>query len=250
MIRRSTLARGVTATLVSVAALAGATATTTSAGAYSSTATCASVVQLVARGSNETAGTPSGNVYSSGGLGRMSGIASAVASGKSTSVRTAGLNYPATIGWGGTAYLGSLNTGRDRLAAEIRRLASLCPSSKLVLIGYSQGAHVIGDVMSNSNPEGLTSTQRSKVAAVFLTGDPVRRPNEPHNRGTGAGGGVLIDRGAGQMSSLGSRIQSYCYYGDNVCDAPRAASNGATIHGSYGNSTLRSYAASFILSKL
>lgn len=251
MIRRTARVRAAALAAAALSALALQAGAAAPASAYTSPNKCASIVQLVVRGSNETAGTSvSGNVYTSGGLGRMAGIASSVASGHGGSVRTAGLNYPATIGWGGLAYLGSLNTGRDRLAAELKRLTNDCSNTRFVLIGYSQGAHVIGDVMSNSNPEGLSSTVRGRVKAIFLTGDPVRRPYEPHNRGSGIGGGVLIDRGAGQMSGMGSRIISYCYKGDNVCDAPHATSNGATIHGSYGNATLRSYATSFILGKI
>lgn len=252
MIRRLTRGR-VAAVLVAATAVAAHTAAAAPATAYSSSATCASVVQLVVRGSNEAAGsTVVGNVYSSGGLGRMSGVASTAAAGASRSVRTAGVAYPAAIGIGGLAYLSSMNTGRDRLAAEMRRLTSLCSTSRFVLIGYSQGAHVIGDVMSNSNPEGLSLTVRNRVSAIFLTGDPVRRYNEPYNRGSGLGGGFLANRGAGQMSGMGSRIISYCYKGDWFCDyAHRAAYNDAmTIHGSYGNTSIRTYGSNFILSKI
>lgn len=253
MSRRLAMGRVTAFVAAAVSALALQAGTAAPASAYKSTATCASVVQLVVRGSGEAAGSGQvGNIYTSGGQGRMAGVASSVASGTSRSVRTAGLAYPATIGWGGFSYLSSLNTGRDRLAAELRRLTSLCSSTRFVLIGYSQGAHVIGDVMSNSNPEGLSSTVRGRVVAIFNTGDPVRRYGESYNRGTGLGGGVLIDRGAGQMSGMGTRIRSYCYKGDYVCDYDHRASynTAMAIHGSYGNSSIRTYGSNFILSRL
>ena len=249
MTLRSTLTR-----TLACAVLVGGTVAAQSlpASATASSATCANVIQIVARGSNETAGTGgTTNVYSSGGLGRMSGIASSVASGTTKTVRTVGLKYPAAIVTWSDGYVSSLLTGRSRLASELNRLASLCPSSRTVLIGYSQGAHVIGDVTSNSNPNGLSTAAKSRIAAVFLTGDPSRRYGEPFNRGTGTGGGFLGNRAPGQLSGLGSRIISYCYKGDVFCDFAHVdLANGSTIHGSYGNTTLRSYASSFIRSKI
>lgn len=247
------LRSSLTRTLAVVALVAGAAATqAVPASATSSTATCANVIQIVARGSNEAAGSGgTTNVYSSGGLGRMSGTASLVSSRTTKTVRTVGLKYPAAIITWNDGYVSSLLTGRSRLAAELNRLASLCPSSKTVLIGYSQGAHVIGDVTSNSNPNGLSASAKSKIAAVYLTGDPVRRAGESHNRGTGQGNGFLPVRGKGQMSGLGSRIISYCYKGDYFCDfAHKDPNNSIKIHESYNNSGLNSYAAGFITGKL
>lgn len=244
--------RRVLAAAAVVAAAVATQAAAVPASATSSTLTCANVITIVARGSDEAAGTGgTTNVYSSGGLGLMSGVAGKVTGGTSKSVRTVGLKYPATIGFGGLAYFSSLDTGKARLAAELNRLATLCPSSRTVLIGYSQGAHVVGDVTSNSNPNALSTRAKSRIAAVYLTGDPVRRPYESHNRGTGIGGGVLVDRGAGQMSGLGSRILSYCYKGDWACDAPhKDPTRSAAIHTSYGNSTLNTTYGTWIVGKL
>ena len=230
--------RRVLAAAAVVAAAVATQAAAVPASATSSTLTCANVITIVARGSDEAAGTGgTTNVYWTGG--------------PSKSVRTVGLKSPATIGFGGLAYFSSLDTGKARLAAELNRLATLCPSSRTVLIGYSQGAHVVGDVTSNSNPNALSTGAKSRIAAVYLTGDPVRRPYESHNRGTGIGGGVLVDRGAGQMSGLGSRILSYCYKGDWACDAPhKDPTRSAAIHTSYGNSTLNTTYGTWIVGKL
>lgn len=236
-----------------VTATVGAQSLAAPASATSSTATCASVITIVARGSNEAAGTGgTTNVYSSGGLGRMSGVASRVTSGTTKSVRTVGLKYPAAIIAWGDNYVSSLLTGRSRLAAELNRLATLCPGSRTVLIGYSQGAHVIGDVTSNSNPNGLTSAAKSRIAAVYVTGDPTRRVGESHNRGDLTATGFWGPRGQGQMSGLSTRILSYCYSGDYFCDhLGRAAYDQAmAIHGSYNNSTLNTTYGNWILGKL
>lgn len=250
---RTPMTRALTAVVV-VGATVGVQALAASpASATRSSAACANVIQIVARGSNEPAGSGSGALYTTGGWGRMGGLADNVAVKSGKTVRTAGLNYPAQIAPNGnlTKYLASEMTGRIRLAGELNRLAKACPSSKTVLIGYSQGAHVIGDVVSNGNPQGLTSSAKSKIAAIFLTGDPVRRYGEPFNRGTGTGGGLLANRWPGDLSGVQSRLISYCYKGDVFCDfAHVSLTQGVTIHESYGNTEVRNYGTSFILGKI
>lgn len=242
---------------VAVAALAAVSVWAPSlaapASATSSTLTCASVITIVARGSNEPAGSGgTTNVYSSGGLGLMAGVAAKVTTGTTKSVRTVGLKYPAAIVTWSDGYVSSLLTGRSRLAAELNRLASLCPGSRTVLIGYSQGAHVIGDVTSNSNPNGLSSAAKSRIAAVYLTGDPTRRVGESHNRGDLTATGFWGPRGQGQLSGLGTRVISYCYSGDYFCDHLGRApyTEAMAIHGRYGNSTLNTTYGNWIVGRL
>lgn len=247
---RSTLKRAVSVGTVAAAALAAqATLAPAPASAVPSKAACASIIQIVARGSTEPAGPAiAGNVYTSGGLGIMSSLAGAVQSRSAKSVRTVGLAYPARLD---ALYSWSQTTGSATLARELNRLAKACPSSRTVLIGYSQGAHVVGDTTAAANRYGLSAAAKSRIAAVFFTGDPVRRYGEPFNRGSGVGGGMLPNRGAGQLSGLGSRIVSYCYRGDWACDPARmtSLSSGQSIHRSYGNASIRDYGAAFVLSK-
>ncbi|PJI93815.1 cutinase family protein [Luteimicrobium subarcticum] len=253
---RTISTRAAAAGTVLAAALAGQAVLATSASATVSSASCANVVQIVVRGSGEGAGSsPSGNVYKSGGFGKMYVVSSRVSSGTKKSVRTVGLNYPAAILPTTEAPLGygqSEGIGRSRLAAELNRLAGACPGSRTVLIGYSQGAHVIGDVLSKDNPVKLSAAAKAKVAAVFLTGDPVRRYGESFNRGSGVGGGKLPNRAAGQLSGVASRLNSFCYKGDMFCDPnhPVAGTSGSDIHGSYGSTAIGKYGAAFILNIL
>lgn len=246
-------------TLTVTAALGGTLAATAlvsaPASATVSSATCPNVYQVVVRGSNEPAGSgASGNIWTSGGRGRMGNTAAAAATRTTRSVRTVSLNYPATILPSRTSdgYINSQYRGKYNLTKELNRMATACPSTRTVLIGYSQGAHVIGDVVSNGNPMKLSSSAKAKIAAIFLTGDPVRRYGEPFNRGLGLGGGALPNRAKGDLSGVASRLISYCYKGDIFCDPTRATSQsaGTTVHGSYDNTFIRDLGANFIVAHL
>ncbi|KAE8415228.1 Alpha/Beta hydrolase protein [Aspergillus pseudocaelatus] len=47
-------------------------------------------------------------------------------------------------------YRSSVFTGDKAMLAAINTYTSRCPDSKIVLLGYSQGAHIIGDILCGS----------------------------------------------------------------------------------------------------
>ncbi len=80
------------------------------------------------------------------------------------------------------AYWLSERQGRNMLRAHIRQLTDDCPGIKIAIVGYSQGAQVVGDVFSKK-VGGLTARQLSQVAAVVLVADPRFNSREPYSRG-------------------------------------------------------------------
>ncbi len=54
--------------------------------------------------------------------------------------------YPANISWSGI-YCESANAGAYAGQAQITAYVQQCPDSRLVLMGYSQGADVVGDIL-------------------------------------------------------------------------------------------------------
>jgi cutinase len=131
---------------------------------------CPDVEVIFARGTTEPPGV--------GGIGQafVDSLQSQVGP---KSVWTYAVNYPATTDFP-TAAQGVIDA-----SARVREMAAKCPTTKLVLGGYSQGAAVIGYVNAAeippgySLPPGITGPMPPEVAdhvaAVALFGEPSSR---------------------------------------------------------------------------
>lgn len=244
------------ALLAALAASAAMVVPAPPASAGATTTTCAQIVALAARGTVEPAGTGTGPLgiytygrlevaqlgHASGGLGTLEPVINELKATPRIQVRSAGLNYPA---WWEESV--GLQVGVDRLQLELNALAGQCPYSRTVLLGYSQGAAVIGNLLSNEIR--LTLTARNNIAVVTFYGDPGYRReylfNDPHNTSDGPG---IRYRAAGELNWIASRLHSYCYAGDWVCDFP---GTGVDVHdNAYGTWTVATLATQFILGKL
>lgn len=100
--------------------------------------------------------------------------------------------YPATL----DNYPTSEGQGVAAMTQLADSYAKACPSSKMVLMGYSQGAQVTADVVCGSTVSGFATTQAistavtDKVAAIMLMGDPTHAINQPYDEGTSTKNGV------------------------------------------------------------
>jgi predicted esterase len=70
----------------------------------------------------------------------MGAVAAAVAAANAGAERLA-VDYPAQL----TPYDQSSSQKTAAVTALLTQLVSECPGSKIVLLGYSQGAHIMGD---------------------------------------------------------------------------------------------------------
>ncbi|KAK7988012.1 carbohydrate esterase family 5 protein [Apiospora arundinis] len=118
-------------------------------------------------------------------------------------------------------YVGSEREGVVALTALMRQYATACPGAPMVLMGYSQGAQVIADVISNAttpvdNPAQPLSL--NDVAGVLMFGDPSRVDGEPFNAGSANGDGLFARVDSKALEALGDRLLSICNDGDPVCD--------------------------------
>lgn len=111
-------------------------------------AACAPVHIIAARASGE-----------SPGAGIIGSLVDAVIDGSSQTITTAVVNYPATL----ANYASSSAAGTAALKAQLTSQVAACPSQKIVLVGYSQGAHIIGDTLGGG---GGGLTLGPKTAAV------------------------------------------------------------------------------------
>ncbi|TVY65764.1 Acetylxylan esterase, partial [Lachnellula suecica] len=164
--------------------------------------------------------------------------------------------YPACGGQsscGSVSYASSATQGVAAVAKAVNAFNTKCPTTQLVLVGYSQGGQIMDDAFcgGGDTSEGITSTaipiQAAAVtmikAAIFM-GDPRHIAGLSYNVGTCQASG-FAPRPSGFQCPSASKIQSYCDAADPYCCN---GSNAAT-HQGYG-SEYGQAALTFIKSKI
>ncbi len=111
------------------------------------------------------------------------------------------------------AYRDSEREGERELRSLVtNQIGSFCGSSKIILVGYSQGAEVAGDVY-----QGLSRLQRKHIAAVVLFGDP-RYNHRDHDADQDR---RTLDGSLGIRPKFphngATRLFSYCRVNDPIC---------------------------------
>ncbi len=110
-------------------------------------------------------------------------------------------------------YTDSVREGQRDVEDHIRDRHSICPDTKFILAGYSQGAQATGDALEKM--KGL----RDLVVAAAFFGDPYFNPNSWSTRGNPdpSSYGLLGVRGE-WPEELHGRVFSYCHYHDVICN--------------------------------
>jgi acetylxylan esterase len=200
---------GVAVVTVLAAALLAAPASTAAAAVTARAQDCASTEIVIARGSYEETTT-----------GRMKQVADQVDQLTRKTVETYGLPYKASLDLRGASAL----EGDKMLGTYVNEQARACPKKRFVLLGYSQGAWVVGDALTGgTTPAGstgptITPEAGRQIAAIVLFGDPRYTFGEPFNHGTfkpGREGNA--PRPAGAYGSYAKRMRSYCDGDDQTC---------------------------------
>lgn len=169
------------------------------------------------------------------------------------SVDRAYVPYPGSFGGltpGGTeSYVESVTAGEENLSLAAQKVLSQCPSAKLAVVGFSQGAHAASNFL-RSVGKGTGVVPARSVAAGALFGAPTRSPGSGLFPGTsqtapspvpgtreeavkalssvsftapeGGGIGPVADL-TSSYGSLSGRVSSWCQGGDLACDAPANA---------------------------
>jgi hypothetical protein len=200
---------------------------------------CAAVHIITARASTEAAGE-----------GITGALVSQIIASSNQSITRASVSYPATLNNYNSSSLQGINALKTQLTTQVQN----CPTQKIVLAGYSQGAHVVLDVLGGGQGGSLgtatppiSSTISSHVTAVATFGDPRHVPNQAFDLGTSTRSG-RFPRSATQLqvlSGFASRIQAYCDRNDTFCD------NGFStqVHLTYLD-RYQDAAAAFVLGKI
>lgn len=153
-----------------------------------------------------------------------------------------GVNYPASLDFGQAV------DGVSDAVNRIQAIAADCPSTKIVLGGYSQGAAVAGYTTSDSVPAGialpagfsgpLPASVASHVSAVVLFGTP------------NAWVLGIADRTAPPItigSQYAGKTLQLCAAGDPIC-FPGGLDRSA--HSSYKSNGMAIQAADYVVSRL
>ncbi|KAG6818772.1 hypothetical protein H0H93_001907 [Arthromyces matolae] len=142
---------------------------------------CADVTVFFARGTTETGtiGTVVGPPFKAALLTALGG----------QSLNFVGIPYAASI----VGFLeGGDPAGATTMANDVTSTANSCPSTKIVISGYSQGAQV-----THLAAAKLSSAVRARVNAAVVFGDP--------------------DNGQAFPSPIQSHEKTFCATGDDIC---------------------------------
>lgn len=95
------------------------------------------------------------------------------------------ITYDADAGVSGISYSQSVQSGVEKTLATILDVQERCTDGRVVLAGFSQGAHIAGDVASLIG-NSQTAVDPSTMAGVVLFADPKRDENSNVLVGTSA----------------------------------------------------------------
>ncbi|KAJ9606868.1 carbohydrate esterase [Cladophialophora chaetospira] len=163
------------------------------------------------------------------------------------------INYPAA---GGTnaAYASSVQQGTQNVANQINNFNKQCPNTKLVVVGYSQGAEIEDNALCGGGDfnQGVTYTNSlisaaasKQIKAVIWAGNPRNSPAETFHYGTCTAGGFSARPSGFSCPTYQSLIRSFCDSSDPYC----CNGNNAATHQGYG-SEYGQNALAFVKSKL
>ncbi|KAI1176114.1 cutinase-domain-containing protein [Nemania sp. FL0916] len=131
------------------------------------------------------------------------------------------ISYPACGGQascGGVSYDQSATQGTAAVVSAVNSLNARCPSTQIVLIGYSQGGQIMDNALCGGAGATLTGNALAAVKAAIFMGDPHNVAGLPYNVGTCTAGGFAARPSGFKCSPANpSIIKSYCDSTDPYC---------------------------------
>ncbi|KAH9897327.1 carbohydrate esterase family 5 protein [Xylariomycetidae sp. FL2044] len=168
------------------------------------------------------------------GLGSASTVVNMIQQGNEGSTMES-IVYPAA---GGNVYAMSVAAGVTAVTNQTRAFNQRCPDSKIVMVGYSQGAQIVDDAFCggpdgfslNTTKATISSGVAEMVAAIILMGNPRHVDGLPFNVGNATAGGFAARPAGFQCTQFEDIIQAYCDAEDPFC----AKGNSSATHQGYG----------------
>lgn len=230
------------ATTLAIAAASGLALTgiaTTSANAVAVSSGCGQVAIITARASTEQPGE-----------GITGALVTQIVNSSSQTVSRASVSYPATL----NNYASSSAQGVSALKTQLTNEVNSCPNAKVVLLGYSQGAQVVTDVLGGGGGGSLGATTQpvsssiaGHVKAAVTFGNPRHVTGQAFDLGTSNTNGLFPQTSAQLqvLAGMASKIQAYCDANDEFC----SSGNSLQVHLTYLD-RYQNAAASFVLGKV
>ncbi|KAI1811970.1 carbohydrate esterase family 5 protein [Poronia punctata] len=158
------------------------------------------------------------------------------------------VDYPASI-YDDALYPISVSDGIKDTISKVHDYVDTCgSSSRIALLGYSQGGNVMTDALAGGvlKPDPLTSAYTQYITAVAVFGDPSFTAGQSFDVGNATKSGIF-KRGGDSLellSSFSGVLRSYCMVHDTFC----ATGDSLSVH-SAEVSTFADAAAEFVASK-
>ncbi|KAI6326589.1 hypothetical protein MCOR34_000682 [Pyricularia oryzae] len=143
------------------------------------------------------------------------------------------VRYPANSSYDGPGmFCESASTGARNGQRQMKEYSERCQDSGLILLGYSQGASVAGDILGGGGgflfgcdqpenpPLNRTSRPGSKIIAASTWGAVRHTANQTFNRGEGSSYDGVLPRSGAQLEAINqfSRVyRDWCNFGDVIC---------------------------------
>lgn len=178
-------------------------------------------------------------------------VAKLISESRPDEVQVVDLDYPASGEVKESATIG-VRTLIDTLNVQ----AEACPDQRVALLGYSQGALVIGDALSPAETRLVGGTVGSvseaaaeRVLAIVLYGDPRFVGSKEYNVGDyDPGVNGLLPRVEGGLEAFAERIHDYCVARDFVCQSSFDLDEKG--HVTYFKNGMQQDGAAFVITRL
>lgn len=161
------------------------------------------------------------------------------------------LDYPADTEINAGATLGA-RTLIDTLNVQ----AEACPEQRTILLGYSQGALVIGDALAAPDARlvgaavgEVTEAAAERVLAVVLYGNPRFVGADPTGYGTFSPDvNGLLPRPPGSFTPYEGRMRDYCVADDFICQSTLSVEEAG--HVAYYDNGMQADGAAYVITRL
>lgn len=166
-------------------------------------------------------------------------------------VHTTDIDYPAD-----TEVKEGATVGVRQLIDQLNVQASECVDQEFILLGYSQGALIVGDALIAPEARLVGSTvgvlspeAEARILAIALLGNPRFVGSEPFDSGTfDPEMNGILPRPPGSFESLSDRMIDFCVENDFVCQS--SLDLDPTAHQLYYHNGMATEAAEFVISRL